>query len=65
MPPEYNRIVFSYSDYYKKINELYDFDSIYFQKKSSLTILYPGDIKTRTFTDENWYYFARKSNYHI
>jgi len=63
LPLEYNRIIPSASDYYKKISGLYDIDSIYFQRKFASIIHYPGEPKTKTFSDENWYYFARKSKY--
>ena len=63
MSPEYNRIPRPAKDYFKQINGFYDFDSIYFYRKFASIIHYPGGPKTKTFYDENWYYFARKSKY--
>ena len=63
LSPEYNRIVSLVSDYYKKISGLYDLDSIYFYRKFASIIHYPGHPRLKTYSDENWYYFARKSKY--
>ena len=64
--PEYNR----FSLYKKYINNLekdyggiYDFDSLYFLLKFASIIHYPGPPNSKTFKDEDWYYFARKSKY--
>ena len=66
LPPEYNSITFSYNkvkDRKKKFGDLYDFDSLYFSFKFPYIIHYPGNTKFKTYNQENWYYFARKSKY--
>ena len=66
LPLEYN--TFSHGinhikKFIKDYNGLYDFDSLYFSYKYPSIIHYAGLPKSKTFYQEDWYYFARKSKY--
>jgi len=66
LPTEYNTFSFNYDylkQYKKDTGELYDFDSLYFSFKFASIIHLRGDPKMKTYNEENWYYFARKSKY--
>ena len=63
LSPIYNKCFISLDIFYKKTRKLYDFDSIYFFNKFPAIIHYPGSPEFKTYNDENWYYFARKSKY--
>ena len=62
LSPEYNKIISSIHEIYKKAGGLYDFDSLYFARKFASILHYPGP-PPKIYDDENWYYFARKSKY--
>ena len=66
LPPEFNSITFSYENVktrYERFGGLYDFDSLYFSFKYPYIIHYHGDPQSKTYNEEDWYYFARKSKY--
>ena len=66
LPPEFNSITFNLNkikEKYKNFGGLYDFDSLYFSFKHPYIIHYPGSPEIKTYNQENWYYFARKSKY--
>ena len=66
LPPEYNTFTFNFNivkKYKKDTGELYDFDSLYFAFKFPSVIHFRGDPKSKTYNEEDWYYFARKSKY--
>ena len=63
LSPIYNKGVISLDEFYKNTRKLYDFDSLYFFYKFPAIIHYTGPPRLKTYYDENWYYFARKSKY--
>ena len=66
LPPEFNSIKFNYEKVkkrYKRFGGLYDFDSLYFSFKFPYVIHFHGNPKTKTYNEEDWYYFARRSKY--
>jgi len=66
LPPEYNNFAFNLNivkQYKKDSGRIYDFDLLYFDSKFPSIIHYRGDPKYKTFNQEDWYYFARKSKY--
>ena len=63
LSPIYNKGFATLGEFYKNARKLYDFDSLYFFYKFPAIIHYPGPPKSKTYYDENWYYFARKSKY--
>ena len=66
LPPEYNTYTFNFKKvkkYKNSTGELYDFDSLYFQLKFPSIIHYKGPPRKKTYLQEDWYYFARKSKY--
>ena len=68
LPPEYNTYTFNFKKvkkYKNSTGELYDFDSLYFQLKFPSIIHYKGPPRKKTYLQEDWYYFARKSKYKI
>ena len=68
LPTEYNTFTFSYEkvkQYKKDSGNLYDFDSLYFSFKFPSIIHYRGEPNMKTYKEEDWYYFARKSKYHF
>jgi len=66
IPPEYNAYPFSFRramQYLEESGGLYDFDSIYFSFKFPSIVHYRGNPENKTYNQEDWYYFARKSKY--
>ena len=66
LPPEYNNFAFNLNtvqQYKKDSGGIYDFDLLYFNFKFPSIIHYRGDPKFKTYNQEDWYYFARKSKY--
>ena len=66
LPPKYNIYIFSFKrvkKHKKSIGDLYDFDSLYFQMKFPSILHYKGTPDKKTYSQEDWYYFARKSKY--
>ena len=66
LPPEYNAFIFNFKKvrkYKNSTGELYDFDSLYFQFKFPSILHYKGPPQYKTYFQEDWYYFARKSKY--
>jgi lipopolysaccharide biosynthesis glycosyltransferase len=57
--PNINRIKI----YTKNYHGLYDFDSIYFAYKHPSIRHFPGTPGFKIFSQEDWFYFARKSKY--
>ena len=70
LPPEYNTFTFNYNyNYIKQYNKdtggLYDFDSLYFSLKFPSILHFRREPKFKIYNEEIWYFFARKSKYHI
>ena len=66
LPPEYNVFYPSINrikEYKKDYGGLYDFDSLYFWFKYPSIKHYVGQPDSKTYNQEDWYYFARKSKY--
>ena len=64
--PEFNRFkTFKnyLENYYKDIKGFYDYDTLYFFLKFPSILHYPAHPDLKTYNDEDWYYFARKSKY--
>ena len=66
LSPEFNRFktIKNYLEkYYKNTKGFYDYDTLYFSVKFPSILHYPGPPDSKTYKDEDWYYFARKSKY--
>ena len=66
LPPEYNSFPFNYhkiKEKARKFGQLFDFDSLYFSFKYASILHYPGTPTSKTYNEEDWYFFARQSKY--